>query len=165
LASVLAEEYELQSHGTYYKMVLSDPSRLQAVDISQVTPLTPAHREELEALYRVSYPGNWFDSRMLETGFYYGLRRGGDLVSVAGVHVYSPRYNVAALGNITTHPAFRGQGLATMTSAGLCQSLLAQVEHIGLNVRADNIGAMTCYQKLGFERIAVYGEYSVTLKM
>lgn len=38
---------------------------------------------------------------MLEAGCYYGLGREGRPVSVAGVHVYSPRYRVAVLGNIT----------------------------------------------------------------
>jgi ribosomal protein S18 acetylase RimI-like enzyme len=164
LADVFAETYQLQPHGMHYKMALTDHSRLGGIDTSQVVPLTSSHQTELEAFYRASYPGNWFDSRMLETGFYYGLRRGADLVSVAGVHVYSPQYKVAALGNITTHPDFRGQGLATAVSAKLCQALLSQVEHIGLNVKADNAGAIACYQRLGFERIAVYGEYSLALK-
>ena len=54
---------------------------------------------------------------MLETGKYFGIRREGILVSVAGIHVYSPEYDVAALGNITTHPDFRGQGLGRKVTA------------------------------------------------
>src|SRR5947208_10651053 len=102
---------------------------------------------------------------MLETGFYFGIHRGDVLMSVAGVHVFSQRYKVAALGNIATHPDARGQGLATTTTARLCQELLrAGIEHIGLNVRADNRGAIACYEKIGFERVAGYGEYTLELK-
>ena len=119
---------------------------------------------ELEALYNVSYPGNWFDPRMLETGCYYGIRNGRSLVCVAGIHVYSPRYRVAVLGNVTTHPDFRGRGLGTAACAILCKELLREVDHVGLNVKADNSSAIACYERLGFERIATYEEYSLELK-
>jgi predicted GNAT family acetyltransferase len=99
---------------------------------------------------------------MLETGCYFGVRRAGALVSVAGVHVFSGQYRVAALGNITTHPDFRGQGLATLTTARLCQELLrAGIECVGLNVKADNRSAIACYERLGFARVADYGEYTL----
>jgi predicted GNAT family acetyltransferase len=115
----------------------------------------------LLALYAASYAGNWFVPRMLETGFYFGIRRGRALVSVAGVHVFSPQYKVAALGNITTRPDARGQGLATAATARLCQELLQTgIEYVGLNVKADNPSAIACYEKLGFERVTDYGEYS-----
>jgi predicted GNAT family acetyltransferase len=121
--------------------------------------LTPADVEDLQTFYQASYPGNWFDPRMLETGQYFGVRRTGKLVSAGGVHVYSPQYNAAALGNIATHPNFRGQGLATAVCAKICQLLLQTVSNIGLNVHVDNQSAITCYERLGFERIGVYGEY------
>ena len=35
---------------------------------------------------------------------------------------------------------------------------------IGLNVKADNISAIACYQNLGFEQVATYDEYSLELK-
>jgi ribosomal protein S18 acetylase RimI-like enzyme len=81
------------------------------------------------------------------------------------VHVYSARYRVAALGNITTHPGLRGRGLATAASARLCRELVqAGVDCIGLNVKADNTAALSCYRKLGFERVAEYGEYTLERK-
>lgn len=164
VASVLAEDYQIQSHGVHYKMARTDSSRLESVDTSDVIPLSVADGSDLEELYRVSYPGNWFEPRMLETGYYYGIRRGAALVSVAGVHVYSQQYRVAALGNITTHPLFRRQGLGTLSMTKLCQVLLRTVEHIGLNVKADNTSANSCYAKLGFEHVATYEEYSLELK-
>nr|WP_277875856.1 GNAT family N-acetyltransferase [Trichocoleus sp. FACHB-90] len=145
-------------------MALTNSSYLESIDTSAVIPVSVSQGRELEELYGVSYPSNWFEPRMLETGYYYGLRRGETLVSVAGVHIYSQQYRVAALGNVTTHPQFRGLGLATAVCARLCQELLRHVDHIGLNVLAGNRSAIACYEKLGFEQIATYGEYSLELK-
>lgn len=165
VSDVLADVYRLQAHGTFHKMGLKSHARVTEVDASAAVRLTAADADGLRALYAASYPSNWFVPRMLETGFYFGIHRGPELVSVAGVHVYSLRYKVAALGNITTHLDFRGQGLATLVTARLCQELLrAGIEHVGLNVRADNHSAVACYEKLGFERVTNYGEFTVTMK-
>lgn len=158
LAGVLTAAYRADSHGTHLKMALTDRRPLGLVDTGEVVRLSPPDLPALERLYQASYPGNWFDPRMLETGHYYALRRGEEIVSVAGIHVYSPRYGVAALGNITTRPQFRGQGLATRVLARLCQSLLETVDTIGLNVKADNAAAIACYEGLGFARVAEYEE-------
>ena len=42
----------------------------------------------------------------------------GRLASVAGIHVYSRTYRVAALGNIATMPTHRNRGLASYTALG-----------------------------------------------
>jgi ribosomal protein S18 acetylase RimI-like enzyme len=164
LVTVFADECQIKSHGTYYKMALTNSFYLNTFDTSDVIPLSVANITEVEHLYRLSYPDNWFESRMLETGDYFGIKQYKNLVSVAGVHVYSPQYKVAALGNITTHPQFRGRGLAKVVCAKLCQELLQTVTHIGLNVKVDNASAIACYSQLGFEPIATYEEYSLELK-
>jgi ribosomal protein S18 acetylase RimI-like enzyme len=164
LATVLSDEYQIQSHGVHYKMALRNKLCLENFDTSEVIQLTLSDVNDLKELYHQSYPGNWFEPRMLETGYYYGIRRGDTIVSVAGVHVYSQQYKVAALGNITTHPQFRGNGLAKVVCAKLCQTLLQTVNHIGLNVKVDNTTAIKCYTNLGFEIVAPYEEYSLNLK-
>ena len=35
------------------------------------------------------------------------------------------------------------------------------MRHVGLNVKADNGAAISCYKKLGFEPVASYGEFMV----
>jgi len=162
--SVFTKNYHIQSHGIHYKMALTDSSRIDNIDTSKVIPLSAINLDQLQHLYQASYPSNWFEPHMLESGYYYGIRRGGTLISVAGVHIYSQEYKVAALGNITTHPQWREQGLGTLVCAKLCQALLRTVEHIGLNVKADNKSAIACYKKLGFERIAAYEEFALELK-
>ena len=158
---VFRHSHELEPHGTHYRMGLHDRSALRQVDCSRVESLTETHLDELLAFYEVSYPGNWFDPRMLQTHHYVGLREARRLVSVAGVHVVSRAYRVAALGNIATHPAHRGRGYGKQVTAWLCQSLLATSDHISLNVKADNDIAIDCYKKLGFEIVASYAEFNV----
>lgn len=161
---VLANDFHLEPHGPHLKMQLDDRSRLDGVDTSAVEPLTVAHLAELRSFYARSYPGNWFDPRMLETGQYFGLRENGELASVAGIHVYSETYRVAALGNITTLPVARGRGLATTVIAALCRSLLHTVDLVGLNVHAENTAAIACYKRLGFSVAAEYGEFMLTTR-
>jgi len=164
LVAALAQDYNARSLGVHYKMALLDEAPLQRVDSSRVIPLSMADQAELEAFYRASYPDNSFDPRMLATGRYYAIRQGNSLASVAGIHVYSPHYRVATLGNVTTHPQHRGKGLATAVCAKLCQALLTSVDHVGLNVKADNLSAIACYERLGFERSATYEEYVCELR-
>jgi ribosomal protein S18 acetylase RimI-like enzyme len=159
-----AADYHIEPNGLYYKMKLTDPPCLDKVDTSATFPLSPADQADVQTLFNESYPGNWFDPRMLETGCYYGIRQDGKLVCVAGVHVYSPEYRVAALGNITTHPAYRGQGLASAASARVCRELLATTNHIGLNVNQENASALACYKRLGFEIAAEYSENMLTIR-
>lgn len=164
LVEVLAELYPPISHGRFYKMALTDPARFSEVDTTQVQPLSTAEVDQLTRLYQSSYPGHSFDPRLLETGQYFGLVHRGELVSVAGVHVYSSAYRVAALGNITTRSDQRGRGLAAQTIARLCQSLLTQVDHVGLNVNVENQAAIRCYERLGFEWVATYEEWMIEVK-
>jgi ribosomal protein S18 acetylase RimI-like enzyme len=73
-------------------------------------------------------------------------------------------YIESYLGNITTHPSCRNNGYGKSVTARLCQSLSERVDHIGLNVKANNTTAISLYEKLGFEIIASYGEFVVQRK-
>ena len=164
-ADALRPEYHIGTLGDFHKMGLTHPSRVDAVDAGSATQLVPSDTKGLLALYDVAYPGHWFVPRMLETGFYFGIRGDASILSVAGVHVYSQTYKVAALGNVATHPAARGQGLAAIVVARACQEhLRAGVKTIGLNVKADNLAAIACYRKLGFEPVADYREHTLSVR-
>lgn len=167
----LLETFTAESTEHYLKMAL-DPNAFPSGDHRRcakagdgaVVCLRPEDREEVETLYHASYPGNWFDPRMLETGRYVGCRMEGALVAVAGVHVYSPAYRVAAIGNVTTRPAYRNRGLGGRTTAALAEILLTEGLRVGLNVHRDNLPALTAYQRLGFRTVAEYTEYSLVRK-
>lgn len=162
IAPVLSEQYDLIPVGPFLKMSLRDRAPLDAVETGATERLTMDTAAELAAFFAAAYPENRFEPPMFAAGPYVGLRIAGELVAVAGVHIFSPQYRIAALGNITTHPDFRGRGLAQRVTAALCRRLLSDCDHIGLNVKADNLAAIRCYQRLGFEIVAVYEELSAT---
>lgn len=165
LAEVLALRYTLESHGRHWKMSLEDLERLGEVDLNGVVPLARTDLPALRRLYEVAYPDNWFDPRTLDTGCTFGVWQDGRLVSVAGVHVVAPRYSVAALGNVATHPNYRGQGLGAKVCAALCRHLRARgMTRIGLNVQEGNGPAISLYEKLGFQAVALYAEYLAVVR-
>ncbi|WP_433018147.1 GNAT family N-acetyltransferase [Kribbella sp. CA-294648] len=65
---------------------------------------------------------------------------------------------VQELGNVATHPAYRGLGLglATATCARLCQELMETADEITLDVAACIAAAVACYWGLGFSTFAQY---------
>ncbi len=158
LSDILREHYAIDSRGEHYKMGLTHPAGLESIDTSEVIRLSVDDAEPLQAFYAESFPENSFEPSMLEAGPGAAIRGSDGLVSAAVMHVYSARYGVAAVGTTATHPAQRGQGQARAVIAALCKDMLGQVDHIGLNVKADNQPALRCYKSLGFERIASYEE-------
>jgi ribosomal protein S18 acetylase RimI-like enzyme len=162
LANILAAaDYRLQPHGRYLKMALMNPALMADVDTTGVIQLGTDDQVGLKKMYAEAYPGNWFDLRMLETGCFFGICSKDEIVSAAGIHVFSVQYRAAALGNICTHPDYRGKGYGMKVTARLCQHLSAVVDKIGLNVQAENTAALKIYSRLGFEPVAEYEEYMV----
>ncbi len=161
IENFFSSTFAISDYGCHYKMGLQDPSRLEKVNTENTCPLTEIDLEEIQSLYQSSYPGNAFNPRMFLTQQYIGYRRDGRLLSIGGVHVYSPAFRVAALGNITTRPEYRNQGLGRAVTAKLCLFLQKNVDIIGLNVKQDNSPALSLYRSLGFKISAKYGEFSL----
>ncbi|WBB90786.1 GNAT family N-acetyltransferase [Verrucosispora sp. WMMC514] len=163
LESALGGTFRVTAAGPHRKMALTDRARLAAVTPAGEV-LGRADLPRLHELYAAAYPGNWFDPRMVDTGRYVGVRDGELLVAVAGVHVVSAAHRVAAVGNVTTRPGWRGRGLAGAVVARLCGLLAAEVDHVTLNVAADNPVAVRLYERLGFTRVADYGEFTLVAR-
>ena len=152
-------EYRMTPLGTHLKMKYQgEPSKISIDDRSEIVHLTEDDEQNLLSLYRESYPEGYFVPYMLKSGKYYGVKIDEKIVSVAGVHVFSPLYSIAVLGNITTHPDFRGSGLAKNCVSQLLKSLDREVDNIGLNVKKDNNIALRLYENLGFKAHATYKE-------
>lgn len=162
--ATLKYKYNMKSHGQYRKMALKNKSSMHNVDCSGVIRLRDEDLEQILEFYKQAYPDNWFDSDILQTKQYFGIRKENKLVSVAGIHVYSEQYKVAALGNIVTHPDYRGNGFGKAVTVKLCQELSKKADHIGLNVKSDNEKAISMYEKLGFEIVDSFWEYTAELK-
>lgn len=148
--SAIDHFYRWQERIPMWRMTLNT-KRFQPIAREGTTRLTRDHAEELRALYALG-GADAFDLAQMERGVFYGLHTGGELVAAAGTHLLSPTYGVAAVGNIFTHPAYRGQGYATRATSRVVAALLQQgVRDIVLNVEQTNEAAAHVYRKLGFE--------------
>jgi ribosomal protein S18 acetylase RimI-like enzyme len=157
LLDTVGSRYGVSMEGRHLKMGLARHDLLFEVD--EATVLAAADLAEVEAFYAEAYPSTWFVPRMLESGRYVGLLEDDRLVCVAGVHVWSQAWRVAALGNVATLPSHRRRGLAQAACSHLCRLLLDDgIDTIALNVRADNAPAIAAYTMLGFEPVAQYEE-------
>jgi ribosomal protein S18 acetylase RimI-like enzyme len=156
LIDIFGKENILEDYGQNFRMILArNPEQISDDNIRKIEL---DDIPEINDLYKIAYPHNWFDRRMIETGKYFGYFTGGMLVGIAGIHVYSQEYRVAALGNIATHPDFRGRKIAFNLTSFLCNDLRNSVDIIGLNVKSDNMAAIKCYKNIGFEIISSYDE-------
>jgi GNAT superfamily N-acetyltransferase len=144
-----------------WRMVL-DPARLPPVravpDDVMLAPLRPAHLAQINALF-VMGGGLAFSPAQVELGVFYGVLHAGALVAVAGTHLASESYGVAAIGNVFTHPDYRGRGYATLSTAAVAGELLRRgIRTVVLNVAQDNAPALHVYEKLGFARYCPFLE-------
>ena len=116
-------------------------------------PLTVQDVEQIERLYASGTgAGIAFAPFQLDSGFFRGIRRSGELVSVAGVHVVSRNESVAGVGNIFTRADCRGQGLAQVALSAVAVALReAGIQTIGLNVERTNAAAIRAYERVGFQ--------------
>jgi ribosomal protein S18 acetylase RimI-like enzyme len=148
--------YGYRERHEMHRMILDDLRPREAA----TEPLGADHLAEIEALYATGDGGGIaFGAFQLETGFFRGIRRNGELVAVGGVHVVSTNESVAGVGNIFTRPDCRGQGLAQGITSAVTRALLdSGIETIGLNVEAGNTPAIRAYEKLGFRSRFVYFE-------
>lgn len=105
----------------------------------------------LLALYDL-FPTGHFRPGLLEEGLFYGVRAGPRIMAAGGTHVLARPYGLAVLGNIFTHPEWRGSGCAQAVTSALVADLLAQgCQDVVLNVDVDNAPAIHVYTKLGFQ--------------
>lgn len=93
-----------------------------------------------------------YTARHIEQGVYCGVIVDGKLVSVGGTHVDSPEERIAVVGNVFTHPRYRGSGLATIATSAVTQAVLDHSDLVALTVEASNEPALAVYRKLGYRQ-------------
>jgi len=144
------------AEGIYRYRELHQMQRMFLDDLKQpvgtAEPLTSRDLEQVERLYASGDGGGIaFAAFQLDTGFFYGIRKGAELASVAGAHVVSRSESVAGVGNIFTRPDYRGQGLAQIVTSSVAAALRAAgIRTIGLNVELTNTTAIRVYERIGF---------------
>jgi ribosomal protein S18 acetylase RimI-like enzyme len=125
--------------------------------------VTLSHRDTA-AIMRTyaAWPDHFFDPYQLGSGLYFGIRGDGeDIASIAGIHTVSDRYDVAAIGNLVTHPDYRGRGYAKRCTRILLRALYERVGLVTLDVQTGNVPAIRTYQHFGFQHYAEFYEGEV----
>ncbi len=153
---VLEKYYQIAAAMPMWKMALA------AGDFRSVPgdaiEITLADVPDLLALYAFG-GGDAFSPEEIERGVFCGIRQNNQMIAVAGTHVVSDNGHIAALGNVMTHPDWRGRGLAFMaTSAVIARLIDRGVSTIGLSVSRENAAAIRVYEKLGFKKHAAFHE-------
>ncbi len=114
--------------------------------------LTKAHLPALDRLYAAPDGPDFFHSSMLDHGVFFGAWQDDQLIAAAGTHILNIEESAAAIGNVYTHPAHRGQGHAGRLTAAVAGELRRLgVETVALSVAAGNQAAIRVYTALGFQ--------------
>ncbi len=129
------------------QMVADGPAGPEPPSSSEVGPLTTADVPDMLDLVRRTEPGPFAD-RTVELGAYFGIRRNGVLLAMAGQRLRPPGWT--ELSAVCTHPDARGQGLAGQVIAAVAREARQRGDRVFLHVLATNTGALQLYQRLGY---------------
>jgi GNAT superfamily N-acetyltransferase len=86
--------------------------------------------------------------RILGRQRYYGVFSGSKLVSMAGRYIALPE--VWVIGDVFTHPEYRGLGYAKTVTSAVTRDAVASGAKAYLHVERENKVAVRIYEKLGY---------------
>ncbi|HEX4832764.1 MAG TPA: GNAT family N-acetyltransferase [Trebonia sp.] len=114
-----------------------------------VTELGAGDYPEMAALVERTRPGP-FCPRTPEMGAYFGIRREGALVAMAGERLRPP--GLTEISAVCTDDAWRGHGLASILTHAVAARIRSRGEVPFLHALAANTTAIGLYEHLGFTR-------------
>jgi RimJ/RimL family protein N-acetyltransferase len=147
----MLEAYNLWRPQTMLRMRVDRASFKPPANRGPVRRLLAADAPELNRLYALEGDGIFYGGRHIREGMYFGALSRGRIVAAAGTHIYSKDAGVAVVGNVFTHPDFRGHGLATAATAAVTAELLGTCGLVVLSVDPANRSARYIYDALGYQ--------------
>jgi RimJ/RimL family protein N-acetyltransferase len=154
--SMVHDLYTWEKAIPMWRMVV-EPERFRPVK-GRCIRLAAEHSSKIKALFALG-EGFAFHPAQLEQGVFYGILIQDQLAAIAGTHVVSPTYGLAAVGNVITAPGQRGKGYGTSATGAVVDDLFRRgIRQVVLNVAQGNAPAIHVYQKLGFERYCPFFE-------
>jgi ribosomal protein S18 acetylase RimI-like enzyme len=138
----------LVSRAHLIQMVAEQPAPLEPGD-GEAVLLDEADVPEMTELALATRPGPW-GPRTHRYGQFYGIRRGGRLLAMAGQRML-PAENFEEVSGVCTWPDQRGQGLAGRLIRRVMASMVARGVTPFLHSYAANSGAIALYESLGFQ--------------
>jgi ribosomal protein S18 acetylase RimI-like enzyme len=119
----------------------------RGAEAPEAVALGPADVPAMLALVRLTNPGP-FSDRSIELGDFFGIRRDGVLVAMAGERLRFPGWT--EISAVCTAPAYRGSGMATRLVSALVAGIERRSERAFLHVLRSNAHAIRLYESLGF---------------
>ena len=112
-----------------------------------IEPLMPDDAKDMYGLAKQTNPGP-FENRTHELGQFWGVKKDGNLVAMAGERMKTPGF--VEVSAICTHPDFEGRGFGKALTMHVCNIILSAGIQPFLHVYEDNSRAIKLYESLGF---------------
>ena len=125
--------------------------RLSARDIGAVNRLNSSESS-----------GVGYRAAQIEEGIYFGVFDEGMLVAMAGTHGVAASERIAVVGNVFTHPLYRGNHFARQATSAVTGALLESCDEVVLTVDPKNEPAVKAYTHLGYQETCRLIEASAT---
>ena len=148
----ILRHFELDQRQTMIRMQVS--SETFAPVAGPIRRLEGSDAREINRLYRADGVVSYYSPRQIDDALYFGAEIDGQIVAVAGTHVISSASAIAVVGNVYTHPHFRGQKLAQAATSAVTESLLMNCRDVVLSVDPANTAAVGAYARLGYVEVA-----------
>lgn len=158
---VLRRVYRLATQQPMVRMVVTREA-FRPCDRYDAVPLTGIDIRKINALYGSENGPSFYVPEHIDAGVYRGIVVEGRLVAIAGTHVVSRQEGVAVVGNVFTHPAYRGRGYATSATSAVTEALLANCDYVVLTVDPRNVPAVAAYARLGYREACQLVEASAS---
>lgn len=161
---LLETYYTFSNTDAMYRMSITADSFQPFSGGAQTIDLSMDDIAEMSAFYTmVDVPA--FSPDQLHGGVYRCVRRFGGLAAVGGTHFIDTEDRIAAVGNVYSDPAVRGQGFArTITSQVVAALFERGCTDVVLNVSKSNFYALRIYEQLGFQKYASFWEANARRK-
>jgi ribosomal protein S18 acetylase RimI-like enzyme len=146
--------FDLDQRQTMIRMEVDKLAFKPQPAAGSVRRLTGDDAREINRLYRTDGIPSYYSARQIDDAVYFGAEREGQVVAVAGTHVISGASAIAVVGNVYTHPRYRGQHLAQATTSAVTRQLLTFCRDVVLSVDPTNVPAVRAYERLGYVEVA-----------
>ncbi len=137
------------------------PSQAEGPE-AELRRLTPKDTAAVNLLNRSEAEGISYRKSQIRDGTYFGVFLDGLLVAMAGTHSIAQAERIAVLGNVFTHPGYRNNHFAWLTTGAVTRELLESCDEVVLSVNPRNEAAVSVYRRLGYRHDSDLIETAVT---
>lgn len=130
-----------------------DHERFQPAE-GDVRRLTGRDVHRINSIYRADGTAAFYTAANIDRAVYYGAFDDERLVAVAGTHVVSELDEIGVVGNVFTHPLYRGMGYGRTVTSAVTSEVFESCREAVLSVDPSNVAAVRAYEGLGFHEVA-----------